>query len=1043
MKEACAALCTAIVEYPQSPPSQLVEDAGSLLITAMVSLKHQGAAFAAHNALQQIALMCNSFEHLLSFPDQWATRILHEISAAETVRDSTLRRSTGYALGLLSFMRTQPSLASSSSTGLCQSVLAQILRFSFPTATIMQKNLVKWMGNVSTNIEDIFVFSSLGTSHLSAGEMFVSDESYEIRTRVHALNILRLAILDAPLAPVTNKIIGDAFVSAIIGYSDPSWRVRSSATMVFAAAMLRVDANKNASALPMDKKEESKTSGTAITAVELFRCYPALSHFLLTSLTEGIGAAGASSGKKRKLEDIMFDSDASSDAMDSDHLHPALFPVLLLLSRLQPVSQTPSDADATQQTDPFVDLALLCLKHKHHKVRVMASRAISVLCSGDNNGSISSRDCLLRRCSSLLRQSITSDPPPATFNAQHGLLLGIQALLLTSTRPEILFQDKELSQIVSYFGTWANGTLVCPPLSTKIALEILGHCESARRANAGGKDLPEEYIRTVYSSVRMTEAVARDLNFAAVGGAQLGIAAGKLACEVSFDIIFSSVHDAATRTDHIDKVGALLSSDCYDVRIHAAKAFKKRIWSKVDDILADTSTGRQERAELMAPLCTMLLNALQSEMSRNQNANGLGAHPPTLRRISRCAIECLTAYRSLVFHHKLSLVTNAGEKLWNMLTDMRELGREAAIDDEEASAGTSLAGNAVELLAFVISSEMLKDDANFNEKASVFVGALSLSTDPNLHRVVRHSAAVAVGTSGILTDAFSGEDPARKQLRLKAYLSVLTFLQDSDSDVRDAAGRSLSSSLDDPTNSTSSRTDGHVSSHVPLMELEMAYRKIGERHHDDDGLANHLAASILHECQVSRSRLDLALSEFSYSENCEEASKLLNQDTTRKIFEAEDSNPYSESLVTCQLSTSLIAQCSICGDDHEEVRGVMGEITSECSSILQTITARASTKMFYATDMAHNLTWSSDAFPTIHNFLLGSIVSVYLGCSDGSTVINDAKSLLEALGTEGCKSIHPCIKEALVVLSDASAKDERTKAGLLRACFLVPSICHN
>ena len=120
----------------------------------------------------------------------------------------------------------------------------------------MGDHLAKWASVVSANIEDIFAFSSLGPKHLSFPDMFVSDESYEIRTRVHALNILRLAILDAPLAPVTNKIIGDAFISAIIGYSDPSWRVRSSATMVFAAAMLRVDANKNASALPVDKKEE-------------------------------------------------------------------------------------------------------------------------------------------------------------------------------------------------------------------------------------------------------------------------------------------------------------------------------------------------------------------------------------------------------------------------------------------------------------------------------------------------------------------------------------------------------------------------------------------------------------------------------------------------------------------------------------------------------------------------------------------------------------------------------------------------------------------
>jgi len=148
-------------------------------------------------------------------------------------------------------------------------------------------------------------------------------------------------------------------------------------------------------------------------------------------------------------------------------------------------------------------------------------------------------------------------------------------------------------------------------------------------------------------------------------------------------------------------------------------------------------------------------------------------------------------------------------------------------------------------------------------------------------------------------------------------------------------------------------------------------------------------------------------------------------------------------LTTCQLSTSLLAQCSIGGDSNEELQNTMSAITSECSSILLTIKGRASKKPSYATDMAHNLTWSSDAFPTIHNFLLGSIVSVYLGCRDGRKVANDAKDLLGALGCEGCKLIHPCIQEALMVLSEASAKDKQTKAGLFQACFLAPSVCRN
>ena len=813
--------------------------------------------------------------------------------------------------------------------------------------------------------------------------------------------------------------------------------------MVFAAAMLRVDANKNASALPMDKKEESKTTGTAITAIELFRCYPPLSYFLLTSLKEGIGSSGVPS--KNKLEDIMFDTDASAAAMGSDHLHPALFPVLLLLSRLQPVSQTPSDADATQQTDPFVDLALSCLQHKHHKVRVMASRAISVLCSGDNNGSISSRENLMRRCSGLLAQSIASDPVPATFNAQHGLLLGVQALLHSSSQPEAFFQDEELPRVIRYFATWANGSGACPPLSSKVALEILGYCESAKITNADGNaKSSEKYLHTVYSAVAMMEHC--DANGALIGGAQLAMTAGKLACEASFDILFSLAHDEATRIAHVRKVEGLLTSTCYDIRIHAAKAFKKRIWSKVDEILADYSVKRHERAEQIAPICTMLLNALRSEMSRTDDVGDLGAHPPTLRRISRCAIECLTAHRSLNGQQHLPLGNFTVADLWSMVMDMQKLGcgtSDISVDAEEPGAGTSLTGNAVELLALVISSEAPlsnKDDSSFNEKASVFVGALSRSTDPDLHWVVRHSAAVAVGSSGILTDSFSGLDPVRKQLRLKGYLSVLTFLQDSDADVRDAAGRSLSSSFDDSSRSKP-RNQGHISSHVPLMELEMAYHKIGERHHKDNGLANHLAATILRECEDFHPRLDQVLSEFDVSEHCQEASKLLNQDGTRKIFEAEDSNPYSESLTTCHLSVSLLARCSLLGDGPKDFEAVMGKITSECSNILQMIRSRASTKPSYATDMAHNLTWSNDVFPLIHNSLLGSIVAVYLGFGGASTIVADARDLVEALGSEGRALIHPCVREALTVLSEASAKDENTKAGLNRACFLAPSVC--
>mmetsp|Transcript_11275 Transcript_11275/g.24399 ORF Transcript_11275/g.24399 Transcript_11275/m.24399 type:complete len:379 (+) Transcript_11275:2-1138(+) len=372
--------------------------------------------------------------------------------------------------------------------------------------------------------------------------------------------------------------------------------------------------------------------------------------------------------------------------------------------------------------------------------------------------------------------------------------------------------------------------------------------------------------------------------------------------------------------------------------------------------------------------------------------------------------------------------------------NMRELGR-MEIEDEESGAGTRLAGNAVELLALILSSATLcptdKNDAVLN-KVSDFLSSLLQSTDPSLYWMLRHSAAVAVGTSGILRDDFldtlGGEEPDLKQLKLKSYLCVLTFLQDSDEDVRNAAGRSLSSTLGE-----NSLIDHNVMPHLPLMELEVTYKRVGERHHGSD-LTLCLLSSILSECRNAPSKVDLALTEFSYSERCQDVSNLLNLSSKRKIFEAEDSNPFSEPLVTCQLSASILGQSSlrVC---NKEMLDVMEELTSKCSVIIGTIKARASEKVGYDKDVAHNLTWSNEIFPSFHGLLLGSIVSVYLGCRSPDTIVKGAQDLLSALGENGQRSVHPCILEALLVLSSSSAGNDSTKDGLFKACFLVPSLC--
>ena len=98
-KEACAALSSVIIAFPGKIDYDVMSMAGDLLISTLTSLKHQGAAFAAHKSLQKICARChteNGESGVRSLPSKWSSRLMFEISCPDLVRDSTLRRSTGY-----------------------------------------------------------------------------------------------------------------------------------------------------------------------------------------------------------------------------------------------------------------------------------------------------------------------------------------------------------------------------------------------------------------------------------------------------------------------------------------------------------------------------------------------------------------------------------------------------------------------------------------------------------------------------------------------------------------------------------------------------------------------------------------------------------------------------------------------------------------------------------------------------------------------------------------------------------------------------------
>ena len=149
------------------------------MLSTLTTLKHAGAAFAARDALQQIATNCLNPKYpsdIRSLPDVWSHRLIDEISLNEKVRNSTLRRSTGYALGFLAIMRADVGNKSDSSV-MSTPLLQHLLMLSLPPEQRIEKSLAKLkIGENGADRRKMFVYASAP----DINQHYVLDSQYEV-----------------------------------------------------------------------------------------------------------------------------------------------------------------------------------------------------------------------------------------------------------------------------------------------------------------------------------------------------------------------------------------------------------------------------------------------------------------------------------------------------------------------------------------------------------------------------------------------------------------------------------------------------------------------------------------------------------------------------------------------------------------------------------------------------------------------------------------------------------------------------------------------
>ncbi|KAI8985419.1 putative death-receptor fusion protein-domain-containing protein [Pilobolus umbonatus] len=164
--------------------------------------------------------------------------------------------------------------------------------------------------------------------------------------QVHAYNIMRIIFMDSKLGAHILEYVADGFALAINGFSSFSWAIRNCSVMLFSTLLQRTFGTKKT-------KDEHSTVNT-LTGREFFVRFPDLHPYLLEEL-------------KKAIEQLLANS-------VSVQVHPGLYPILTLLSRMQPSTED-NDTKETVLT-PFISLVLPCATSAIYKTREMAARAL-------------------------------------------------------------------------------------------------------------------------------------------------------------------------------------------------------------------------------------------------------------------------------------------------------------------------------------------------------------------------------------------------------------------------------------------------------------------------------------------------------------------------------------------------------------------------------------------------------------------------------------------------------------------------------------------
>ncbi|OIW12445.1 hypothetical protein TanjilG_04194 [Lupinus angustifolius] len=439
-----------------------LETIGNHFLEVLLKMKHNGAIDKTRAGFTALCnrLLCSNDPRLCRLTETWMEQLMQRTVAKGQTVDDLLRRSAGIPAAFIALFLSEPE-------GTPKKLLPRALRWLIDVGNGSVLNQVE---TDSLNGDPCKLNGSRkGNNSAQEAERNASQLSSKIRDdgvipTVHAFNALRAAFNDSNLATDTSGFSAEALVLAVRSFSSPYWEIRNSACLAYTALVRRM-----VGFLNVHKRESARR---ALTGLEFFHRYPSLHSFLFNELEVATKFLGP-------------ESSGDLESIQGNNLHPSLYPILILLSRLKPSSIA---GEAGDELDPFLFMPWIrrCSTQSNLRVRVLASRALTSLVSNEKLSSVllniaSELPCVEDLINSAALPNglgTTRSSHSISFNLIHGILLQLSSLLDINCRDlaENSKKDNIIGELIQTLSprSWIARPTRCPcPIINNTFLVVL------------------------------------------------------------------------------------------------------------------------------------------------------------------------------------------------------------------------------------------------------------------------------------------------------------------------------------------------------------------------------------------------------------------------------------------------------------------------------------------------------------------------------------------------------------------------------------------